>query len=129
MSVWPSRPRPPTTEQVQCPGCGARGATAELELRDPRTGQVVPKGTGLANLAGVAALFLLGNLANAIYGAASPVPALCLTLGLTAVVWLGAMFWLTRRQTRAARIHRYKCLTCGYRWEWREGEPLPERAE
>jgi rubredoxin len=114
---------------VRCPDCGARKATAQLELRDPRSGRVVPQGTGLATLLGIAAFFVLGNLANALYGAANPVLALCLTLGLTGAAWFGAMLWLTRRQTRAARVHIYKCLTCGYRWEWREGEPFPQRAE
>ena len=31
---------------------------------------------------------------------------------------MGSTIWLTSRQTRAARVHIYKCLTCGYRWEW-----------
>ena len=40
---------------MQCPDCGARGATAQVELRDPRSGRVVPQGTGVATFAGVAA--------------------------------------------------------------------------
>ncbi|MFL5734129.1 MAG: hypothetical protein ACJ78Q_13130 [Chloroflexia bacterium] len=126
---WPSRPVRPPTEQVQCPNCGGPRANVQLELHDTETGKPVRQGMGVAALVGILTFFVAGNIARSLFGSTDPVLFLCLTVGVTATALFGTAFWLTQRQTRAVRVHKYRCLTCGHEWSRHEGTPMPHANE
>jgi hypothetical protein len=46
--------------------------------------------------------------------------------GIPAAILTVVFFFRSTRMKKAGEYHQFNCLLCGYRWEWREGEPWPE---
>lgn len=47
------------------------------------------------------------------------------TAGIWPIIWLIIAFFESFQPKPESGLHKYSCQICGYRWNWREGTPLP----
>ena len=110
------------SSQVQCPNCGGYKATsAKLMQQSP-----VSSSQRIRNI--IIYLVLLGlSIVGVIF-----FPGLGRSIcGFSAVVFLVVFLtYLFRSNITIARVvpnaYQFTCTICGYRWEWREGQPWPD---
>ncbi len=130
--MLPKRPEAPALTQIQCPRCGACETYVSAGLLDPRTNKLVQadQDRALTRLLGVLAFPIFGYLTFGLVGSAlgpdSTIFSCCLMAILLSAVMIAANLWVTRRETRAVRVHKNRCRACGHTWLWQEGTPVPE---
>lgn len=116
------------SNQVQCPNCGGYKIDGSVRRIDPETGRAVrgKSGAGCFWFAGITGL---GVILSVMSRDTNGVLAIAgFVLGFIAAWVSDAISKQKVKQAiaRAYNLYNYSCNLCGYRWEWRDGQPWPK---
>jgi hypothetical protein len=121
------------SNQAQCPNCGGYKVDGILTQIDPETGKAI----GASNSSAGCWIFAIVVIIAVVILASGSVEASRIFLVIVQVSSLLALvlaipyaFWSAHKTKQARkRAHNYfsfSCNLCGYKWQWREGTPLPK---
>ena len=114
-------------DQMQCPNCsGHKLKTEKKEIAQ----KVKLTGKERSTLAGGGWLFIIVGGAMVLFGA--PVKTVYSFVGWLGILFatIGLVILLIRTSKGLKKVvgynYAYTCLTCGYKWKWKKGSPLPK---
>lgn len=113
--------------QVQCPHCGGFKIDSKNFRIDPTTGNSIASGCGKFVLYFM--LAVSGYMMVGLFGAFIDQWGLALfgLGGLILFIFIITFLKKNRQaEKRAYTLFKYHCNLCGYNWDWRVGEMLPE---
>jgi rubredoxin len=111
--------------QTQCPNCGGYKTNQDVFQIDPKTGKQPMSGCSFI-ITGTIVLLIAGVVLSIVAGEEFVNQAMIVgfLLFIGYALWQGIATGQARQ--RAYILYNYQCNLCGYKWEWKEGQPLPK---
>lgn len=110
--------------QTQCPNCGGYKTNQDIIQIDPTTGKQPSGGSFI--LKGAIILLIGGGVLSMITSQEFVMKVLIIAFP----VLMGYALWQGissgKAKQRSYNLYKYQCDLCGYKWEWKQGQPLPK---